>query len=78
MGCAHDAGVIRVTVADDGVGLPADGAASGGIGHHVMAYRARAIGAELVLANEPTGGAKVTCAVRCRGTSGCADHAHAS
>jgi signal transduction histidine kinase len=75
--CGHAAGRVRITVSDDGVGLPADPSRQTGIGHAVMAYRAKAIGADLSLANAPAGGVTVTCELRCRGTGTCADHRHA-
>ncbi len=70
--CGHTPGVVKVTVTDDGVGLPADDSAQPGIGHAVMAYRAKAIGARLLLANLPAGGVAVSCELRCRGTAACA------
>jgi signal transduction histidine kinase len=74
--CGHEPGVIRVTVTDDGIGLPPDDSAHAGIGRAVMAYRAKAIGASLSLASAPAGGVAVTCELRCRGTGTCADPAH--
>jgi signal transduction histidine kinase len=73
IGCGHEPGLIKITVSDDGVGAPADVAGTGGIGRYVMAYRARAIGAELVVDSPPGGGHVVTCALRCRGGGACAD-----
>jgi len=63
--CGYEAGRIRLTVADDGVGLPAEGAAQPGIGRHVMEYRARAIGADLSVSPVPSGGVAVSCDLPC-------------
>lgn len=71
--CEHGAGVVRVAVEDDGVGLPPGEPPGEGIGRHLMAYRARAIGATLALAARPSGGLAVTCELRCRGAGACAD-----
>ena len=59
--CLHLRGTIRVEVMDDGIGLSPEADANGGIGRHVMAYRARTIGAALSLAPVPSGGLAVTC-----------------
>jgi PAS domain S-box-containing protein len=52
---------IRVEVADDGVGLPADLADRGGLGVETMRYRAAAIHARLLLEATPGGGTAVIC-----------------
>jgi signal transduction histidine kinase len=71
--CAHGHGLITISVTDDGVGMPADPAETGGIGRYVMAYRAHAIGADLLVESPPGGGHVVTVALRCHGAHGCAD-----
>ena len=60
------AGGVALTVADDGVGMPAAPAAppgQGGMGLHLMNYRARMIGASLEIQRgaDGAGGTIVTC-----------------
>jgi glucose-6-phosphate-specific signal transduction histidine kinase len=50
---------IRLTVQDDGRGLPADFARRGGLGLASMHYRASAIGAQLYVTNSLGGGTEV-------------------
>ena len=50
---------IRLTVRDDGRGLPADFAQRGGLGWASMHHRASAIGAHLYMANSQNGGTEV-------------------
>jgi len=62
------AGGITLSVADDGKGLPAGGAArprqkSDGIGLHTMAYRAKIINAILDVRPGPRRGVVVTCSI---------------
>ncbi|CAN5342860.1 N/A [soil metagenome] len=53
---------LRLTVTDDGVGfVPAAG--SGGMGLHIMRYRATMIGGTLSIESQPGGGAVVSCVV---------------
>lgn len=59
------AGVVTLTIADDGVGLPAPaGAASPGVGLRVMQHRAATIGADLKVDSRPGKGVTVTCTLR--------------
>ncbi len=69
--CGHEPGLIKFTVSDDGVGVRAAATETGGIGRYVMAYRARAIGAELAADSPPGAGHIVTCSLRCRGSHSC-------
>lgn len=54
-------GQVVLTVKDDGVGLPADLSASGGMGLRIMEHRARMIGGRLTVDTAPEGGVVVTC-----------------
>jgi two-component system sensor kinase FixL len=53
-------GQILLCVQDDGSGLPANAAQRGGLGLHIMRYRANLIGAQLSTSNTPTG-SRVCC-----------------
>jgi two-component system, LuxR family, sensor kinase FixL len=55
-----DDGVL-LTVEDDGKGIPPDAEISGGMGLHIMKYRARVLGAVLKISKREEGGARVTC-----------------
>jgi signal transduction histidine kinase len=54
---------LRLTVRDDGVGLPAPAGRPTGSGLRIMRYRAAAIGATLALERGQEGGTVVTCAL---------------
>jgi len=56
-------GRLRLTVKDDGAGLPAGGVNRGGLGLTTMAYRARLLGGTLQLEPGTPGGAQVIIAV---------------
>ena len=58
-----------LTVTDNGRGM-CDSAPDAGMGMHIMQYRARAIGGELVVTNRPEGGTVVTCYYPNRGSRG--------
>jgi signal transduction histidine kinase len=64
----HGDGKVIFEIEDDGAGDRRRAAARDGIGKSVMAYRARAIGAQLEFAEGSTGGVSVRCALPC----GCA------
>jgi signal transduction histidine kinase len=55
------AGVVTLTLEDDGVGLPETWQKGQGLGTRIMAHRAAMIGATLVLEPSPTGGTLVRC-----------------
>lgn len=52
---------LTLTIEDNGVGFKRTKSASGGMGMHIMRYRARAIGGELTAVTRPDGGAVVSC-----------------
>jgi two-component system sensor kinase FixL len=55
---------IRLTIRDDGVGLPQDVDETKGIGMRIMRYRAGMIGASLQVQPHPDGGTVVECSLR--------------
>lgn len=59
----HDGG-IRVSVTDNGVGLPPDAAQSSGMGLRIMRHRAGLVAGELHLESPPEGGTMVSCFLR--------------
>jgi len=52
---------LTMTVEDNGIGFKRTKTPSGGMGMHIMRYRARAIGGELTAVTRPGGGAIVSC-----------------
>ncbi|HEX5048762.1 MAG TPA: PAS domain S-box protein [Gammaproteobacteria bacterium] len=52
---------LVLTVSDDGAGFVDNGADAGGMGLHIMRYRARSIGGELCIASRMGGGTIVKC-----------------
>lgn len=56
------AGRIELKITDDGIGLPG-GQPAGGMGLHIMDYRARTIGGKLTIARAAGGGTEVFCSV---------------
>jgi two-component system CheB/CheR fusion protein len=52
---------LVLTVSNDGAGLCENAAEGGGMGMHIMRYRARSIGGELSIAARPGGGTVVKC-----------------
>ena len=54
-------GRVELRVTDNGVGIPASLAPSGGMGLHTMEYRARTIGGTLSVERGPNGGTVVSC-----------------
>jgi signal transduction histidine kinase len=54
---------VRVTVADDGCGIPADCVARGGLGLQGMRFRASALDARLRIERRPKGGTLVECRI---------------
>jgi signal transduction histidine kinase len=57
----EQAGVVTLTIEDDGVGLPEIWQRGQGLGTRIMAHRAAMIGAALALEPNPTGGTLVRC-----------------
>jgi signal transduction histidine kinase len=55
---------FELAVEDDGTGLPRDARSGGGMGLHIMDYRARAIGTDLEVLPGKAGGTLVRCASR--------------
>jgi signal transduction histidine kinase len=55
---------VRLAIDDDGRGLEPDSSPDGGMGLHIMRYRAHVLGTELVVAARPGGGTRVECIVR--------------
>jgi len=63
--CGNVDGRVELTIADDGAGIgEADGASNGGgLGLHIMSYRARSIGGDLSVQPRAEGGTLVRCRV---------------
>jgi signal transduction histidine kinase len=61
MELARRNGALVMAVSDNGKGLPDEAARGKGMGLSVMKYRARQIGAELVVGAAPAGGVRVEC-----------------
>lgn len=60
---------IRLSVSDDGRGLPRQAARAAGMGLRIMGYRARLIGGTIALHRRTAGGTRITCTVRSRPTA---------
>jgi len=54
---------LRLTINDDGVGLPGSGSLRYGLGMRTMHYRASSIGGRLLIANRSEGGVSISCEV---------------
>jgi PAS domain S-box-containing protein len=59
--CSTNQGRIELTVADNGVGIPTDAHERGGLGLHIMNYRARAVGGDISVVPRAGGGTVVRC-----------------
>jgi signal transduction histidine kinase len=57
---------VTLCVRDDGEGLPPKFSEDGGLGLHMMRYRARMIGGSVELRRNPTGGSMMTCSFQKR------------
>jgi signal transduction histidine kinase len=56
-------GLVRLTIEDDGLGLPDDLQPTDGLGVQIMAHRAAMIGGTFAIEPAPTGGTIVTCSL---------------
>jgi PAS domain S-box-containing protein len=61
---AETGGLLRLTIQDDGCGLPPDLKASSGLGLEIMRYRAASIGATCEILSQPGAGVTVQCGWR--------------
>lgn len=59
--CKRRKSRLVVTIADNGAGISELASDRGGMGTHIMRYRARSIGGDLTIAPRPEGGTVVTC-----------------
>lgn len=59
---------VTLTVRDNGKGLPKDFSEDGGLGLHMMRYRARMIGGAVELRRDPSRGTIMSCSFQKRGT----------
>jgi signal transduction histidine kinase len=55
--------IVRLTIEDDGIGVPEDLKATDGLGVRIMAHRAAMIGGTCSIEPAPTGGTIVTCSL---------------
>ena len=67
--CAIADGLLELTVADNGTGIPPRATERGGLGLHIMSYRARAIGGDLSVVALAAGGTLVRCQAPLRARS---------
>ncbi len=58
-----DASRVRLSIRDNGRGLPPGGAPGNGLGLRTMHYRAHVVGGDLTVENHPHGGVIVRCAI---------------
>ncbi|MEI7808999.1 MAG: ATP-binding protein, partial [Verrucomicrobiota bacterium] len=61
VGLAEAAGHLRLTITDDGRGLPPDITTSSGLGLEIMRYRAASIGATCDIQSQPGAGVTILC-----------------
>jgi two-component system, LuxR family, sensor kinase FixL len=61
IGCVSSEGRLELTIADNGIGIPPGATEGGGLGLHIMSYRARGIGGELSVLPRAGGGTVVRC-----------------
>jgi signal transduction histidine kinase len=55
--------MVKLSIEDDGVGLPEENQPTQGLGVRIMAYRAGMIGGTFAIEPAPTGGTIVTCSM---------------
>jgi PAS domain S-box-containing protein len=67
--CERQQQQLVLTVGDDGCGLCQSAAESGGMGMHIMRYRARSLGGELSITSRTGGGTVVKCVCPWPGTA---------
>jgi signal transduction histidine kinase len=60
---SEDGGIIRLTIEDDGIGMPEDSHPTDGLGVQIMAHRAAMIGGTFAIEPAPTGGTIVVCSL---------------
>ena len=61
---SEEHGQIKLAVEDDGIGVPEEMQAHGGLGIRIMAHRAAMIGGTFVVEPAPTGGTIVSCSLK--------------
>jgi PAS domain S-box-containing protein len=59
--CKRQKQQLVITISDNGLGIAEGASDGGGMGTHIMRYRARSIGGDLTIAARPEGGTVVTC-----------------
>jgi signal transduction histidine kinase len=59
--CKRQKQQLVMTIADNGSGISDVASERGGMGTHIMRYRARSIGGDLTISQRPEGGTIVTC-----------------
>jgi signal transduction histidine kinase len=60
---SEDNALVKLTIEDDGVGLPEESQPTDGLGVRIMAHRAAMIGGTFALEPAPTGGTIITCSL---------------
>jgi signal transduction histidine kinase len=61
---SEENGLIKLSIEDDGIGVPEDLQRTDGLGVRIMAHRAVMIGGSFAVEPAPTGGTIVTCSLR--------------
>jgi signal transduction histidine kinase len=63
IGLATNGDAVKLTVSDDGAGMPRKLRKGTGMGLQIMRYRAEVVGGALVVERGPRGGTQVVCSV---------------